>query len=109
MAETLLDIKDKLNVLAQRKRDIANYDHQIELINVLEGKVNSCIGLYEDNDRICKGLADVYATGRACTQEGDTHMEELAKAKADAGSRWNSRTSVWQISGSPGIICALRT
>lgn len=87
MAETLLDIKDKLNVLAQRKRDIANYDHQIELINVLEGKVNSCIGLYEDNDRICKGLADVYATGRACTQEGDTHMEELAKAKADAGEQ----------------------
>ena len=87
MAETLLDIKDKLNVLAQRKRDIANYDHQIELINVLEGKVSSCIGLYEDNDRICKGLADVYATGRACTQEGDTHMEELAKAKADAGEQ----------------------
>ena len=87
MAETLLDIKDKLNVLAQRKRDIANYDHQIELINVLEGKVNSCIGLYEDNDRICKGLADVYATGRACTQEGDTRMEELAKAKADAGQQ----------------------
>ena len=40
MAETLLDIKDKLNVLAQKKRDIANFDQQIELINVLQAKVN---------------------------------------------------------------------
>lgn len=87
MAETLLDIKDKLNVLAQRKRDIANYDHQIELINVLEGKVNSCIGLYEDNDKICKGLADVYVTGKSCTQQGDTLMEELLQAKNDAAAR----------------------
>lgn len=87
MAETLLDIKDKLNVLAQRKRDIANYDHQIELINVLEGKVNSCIGLYEDSDKICKGLADVYVTGKSCTQQGDTLMEELLQAKNDAAAR----------------------
>lgn len=87
MAETLLDIKDKLNVLAQRKRDIANYDHQIELINVLEGKVNSCIGLYEDNDKICKGLADVYVTGKSYTQQGDTLMEELLQAKNDAAAR----------------------
>ena len=87
MAETLLDIKDKLNVLAQRKRDITNYDHQIELINVLEGKVNSCIGLYEDNDKICKGLADVYVTGKSYTQQGDTLMEELLQAKNDAAAR----------------------
>lgn len=84
MAETLLDIKDKLNVLAQRKRDIVNYDHQIELISVLEGKVSSCIGLYEDNDRICHDLADVYATGAAYTRQGDELMEELLKAKNEA-------------------------
>lgn len=84
MAETLLDIKDKLNVLAQKKRDIANYDHQIELINVLEGKVSSCMGLYEESDVICRGLSDVYVTGREYTRQGDSRMEALAQAKSGA-------------------------
>lgn len=92
MAETLLDIKDKLNVLAQKKRDIANYDHQIELINVLEGKVSSCMGLYEDNDVICRGLADVYVTGREHTRQGDSRMEALAQAKKDANAETVAQT-----------------
>ncbi|MGN0393952.1 MAG: hypothetical protein ACI4EF_01155 [Coprococcus sp.] len=82
MAETLLDIKDKLNVLTQKKRDIANYDHQIELINVLEGKVNSCIGLYEEYDRIATGLADVYVTGKTYQEQGNRQLEELTADKA---------------------------
>lgn len=81
MAETLLDIKDKLNVLSQKKRDIANYDHQIELINVLESKVNSCIGLYEEYDKIATGLADVYVTGKTYQEQGSRQMEELLSDK----------------------------
>ncbi len=77
MAETLLDIKDKLNVLAQKKRDIANFDHQIELINVLESKVNSCIGLYEEYDKISKDIADVYVTGKTYQEQGSSQMEAL--------------------------------
>lgn len=67
MAETLLDIKDKLNVLAQKKRDIANFDHQIELINVLQAKVNSCINQYEAHEDITRQLADIYVTGKELT------------------------------------------
>lgn len=81
MAETLLDIKDKLNVLSQKKRDIANYDHQIELINVLESKVNSCIGLYEEYDKIATGLADVYVTGKTYQEQGSRQMEVLLADK----------------------------
>ncbi len=88
MAETLLDIKDKLNVLAQKKRDIANYDHQIELINVLESKVNSCIGLYEEYDRIATDLADVYVTGKTYQEQGSHHMEELL---ADKNSKYANK------------------
>lgn len=82
MAETLLDIKDKLNVLAQKKRDIANYDHQIELINVLEGKVNSCIGLYEEYDKIATGFADIYMTGKVYQEEGSRQLAQLEADKA---------------------------
>jgi hypothetical protein len=91
MAETLLDIKDKLNVLAQKKRDIANYDHQIELINVLEGKVNSCIGLYEEYDAICEKLADIYVTGRTFTSQDSKRMEELAQDKERSLQNFNEQ------------------
>lgn len=83
MAETLLDIKDKLNVLAQKKRDIANYDHQIELINVLEAKVNSCIGLYKAHDSIASGIADIYVTGQTFTDSDQKQLEALAAAKEE--------------------------
>ena len=102
MAETLLDIKDKLNVLAQRKRDIANYDHQIELINVLEVSTRTTTGY-------------VRAWPMYMPQEGRVHRRAThiwrswRRQRLTPGSRWNSRTSVWQISGSPGIICVLRT
>lgn len=83
MAETLLDIKDKLNVLAQKKRDIASYDHQIELINVLESKVNSCMGFYQEHDAIATKIADVYVTGQTFTDTDQKHIEELAAAKEE--------------------------
>ena len=81
MAETLLDIKDKLNVLAQKKRDIANFDYQIELINVLEAKVNSCISQYEAHEDISKQLADIYVTGKELTSRENQHIEALLQPK----------------------------
>lgn len=84
MAETLLDIKDKLNVLAQKKRDIANFDHQIELINVLQAKVNSCINQYEAHEDITRQLADIYVTGKELTSRENEHLEELLVAKQTA-------------------------
>lgn len=87
MAQTLLDIKDKLNALAQKKRDIAGFDHQIELINVLEAKVNSCMGLYKEHDEIAAKLADVYVTGQAFADTDRKHMEELAADKDERYAR----------------------
>ncbi len=85
MAETrFLDIKDKLNVLAQKKRDIANFDYQIELINVLEAKVNSCISQYEAHEDISKQLADIYVTGKELTSRENQHIEALFTAKKEA-------------------------
>ena len=78
MAETLLDIKDKLAILAKKKRDIAGYDHQIELINVLESKVSSCMGLYQEHREVSEKLADIYVTSRSLAENDDRHIEELA-------------------------------
>lgn len=91
MAETLLDIKDKLNVLAQKKRDIANFDYQIELINVLEAKVNSCISQYEAHEDISKQLADIYVTGKELTSRENQHIEALLTAKQEAFDKKESQ------------------
>lgn len=84
MAQTLLDIKEKLNQLARKKRDIANYDHQIELINVLQDRVNSCMDLYDEYDSITKSLADIYVTGKEFTSQDSDHAEELLAKKQDS-------------------------
>ncbi len=84
MAKTLLDIKDKLNVLAKKKQDIANYDHQMELINVLLAKVNSCISRYEEHEKITKELSDIYVTGKEFTSKDTGHLDELLALKQDA-------------------------
>lgn len=78
MAETLLDIKDKLALLAKKKKDIAGYDHQIDLINVLESKVSSCMGLYQEHQDVAEKLADLYITSRTFAENDDKHIEELA-------------------------------
>ena len=41
MAKMLMDIKEQLTVLARKKKDIASYDHQAELMEVLRDKVAS--------------------------------------------------------------------
>lgn len=84
MALTLLDIKDKLNVLAQKKRDIADFDHQIELINVLQARVNNCIGFYEEYQNLCERLADVYVTGKSFAEHDKKQLQECDERKNEA-------------------------
>lgn len=84
MAKTLLDIKDKLNVLAKKKQDIANYDHQMELINVLLAKVSSCIAKYEEHENITKELSDIYVTGKEFVSKDSSRLDELFSLKQEA-------------------------
>ena len=83
MAKLLMDIKDQLTLLAKKKKDISNYDYQMELIGVLSDKVASFINLYEEQDKLTQSLADIYVTGEKYVNENDDRLHEL-EAKRDA-------------------------
>ena len=79
MARTLLDIKDKLVELSKKKKDIANYDKETELMHMLEGRVSSFLSYCEEKDKVTGTLADIYVTGEHLLKWG---QEEIAKRKS---------------------------
>ncbi len=81
MAKMLMDIKDQLTVLAKKKKDIAGYDHQIELLQVLADKVESFMDLYQEQSKLTKILADICVTGEEFAKNDEAKMEELARLR----------------------------
>ena len=91
MAKNLLDIKDKLSELAGKKRDIANFDRQIELLNVLQARVNSFLGLYKERDDLSDSIADVYVTGEAFLKENEKQIARYKIQKEEKRQEKNSK------------------
>ena len=81
MARMLMDIKDQLTVLAKKKKDISNYDYQIELIKVLTDKVDSFMELYEEQDNYKRMLAGIYKAGEEFAGNDEEYMQALEKKK----------------------------
>lgn len=77
MAHTLLEIKDKLVELAKKKREIADYDRQTELIHVLEARVAAFLELYETQETQKTAIADVCVTGATLAKNREEKMKEL--------------------------------
>lgn len=77
MARLLMDIKDQLAVLAGKKKDIAAYGHQTELINLLADKVTSFMDIYQEQDALTKRLADICVTGAEFAENDEKVMAEL--------------------------------
>ncbi len=90
MAQTLLDIKDKLMELSKRKGDINRYDEQIEILSQFAVQIEAFCELYEEKERIehkliealciCKGKADDIRNKMETLSED---AEELRKNLAD--------------------------
>lgn len=83
MAKMLMDIKEQLTVLAKKKKDIAAYDHQIELINVLADKVASFMDIYKERSQLSDTLANICVTGAEFAKNDEEQMERLTKARDD--------------------------
>ena len=81
MAKNLLDIKDKLMELTKKKREIANYDRETELLHVLEGRVTSFLTLFEQRDKLKSTIANVYVTGKSVTEEDEHKLAEFERQK----------------------------
>ena len=81
MAKLLLDIKEQLTILAKKKKDIASYDHQAELIEVLRDKVASFMDLYQVQSALTGRLADICVTGEEFAKNDSDKMEEYETAR----------------------------
>jgi DNA repair exonuclease SbcCD ATPase subunit len=81
MAKMLMDIKEQLTTLARKKKDIAGYDHQIELIRVLSDKVGSFMELYKERSALTGMLADICVTGAEFAKNDQAQMDNLTKKR----------------------------
>jgi hypothetical protein len=66
MAQTLLDIKDKLVQLSKKQSQLNNYDGQIEVIKDFAEYVSDYAHLYEEKDRLKQQLLEMLL---ACKKE----------------------------------------
>ncbi|MDE6314672.1 MAG: hypothetical protein K2M46_13835 [Lachnospiraceae bacterium] len=73
-AKLLLDIKNKLVELAKKKKDIHNYDHQMEVLESFLGRIQSLKGMYHKKGGIEKKFACAYHT---CEKDLKALSEEL--------------------------------
>lgn len=78
LAETLLNIKDKLLELSEKKEEINNYDHQIEIIDGFIERVNSILKLYSGIEDAFLQLKKVY---NSIEEAEFLNSNELEKAK----------------------------
>ena len=64
MAQTLLDIKDKLMELSKRKGDINRYDEQISILSRFAGQIEAFCELYAEKEQVEKKLIEALCVCR---------------------------------------------
>ncbi len=77
MAQTLLDIKDKLIELSGRKKEIGNYDKQIELLEGFAAELGKLKELYGEKGRAEYELVQCLSACRRVLAGKKAQLEEL--------------------------------
>ncbi|MCR4715724.1 MAG: hypothetical protein K5656_00955 [Lachnospiraceae bacterium] len=80
MAKTLLEIRDKLMELSEKKSEISRFDRQKEVLGVLIGRVNSLTDLYKQKDELTTELLSAY---RSIESQIDEMEKELKSKKKE--------------------------
>lgn len=81
MAQTLLDIKDKLLELSRKKSEIDNYDRQIALIDNFAASIGGIRQIKTEKERVELRLLDNYAACRKVTAGEESVLERLLSEK----------------------------
>lgn len=89
MAQMLMDIKEQLTILARKKKDIAVYDHEIELVKLLNDKVSSFMDLYREQSALRKSIADICVTGEEFARNDERRMAELTAERDEKREQKN--------------------
>ena len=85
MANTLLDLKDQLVLLSQKKNEIHYYDRQIDLLSEFASRVGSLQGMYFKKQGLEEQLVKTYNTTlKRRAQKEHAHEELSVHAEAIA-------------------------
>ena len=88
MANTLLDLKDQLVLLSQKKNEIHYYDRQIELLSEFGTRVGSLQGMYAKKQGLEEQLVKTYNTTlKRRAQKEHAHEELVVQAEALTGEK----------------------
>ena len=83
MANTLLDLKDQLVLLSQKKNEIHYYDRQIELLSEFAARVGNLQGMYYKKQGLEEQLVKTYNTTlKRRGQKEYAHEELVSKSEA---------------------------
>ncbi len=81
IAQTLLDIKDKLVELSRKKGEMAHYDSQMEALESFQTRLAGLEGLYGKKAELEEELVRTYYTAKQQLTQKESKLEE-AKTKA---------------------------
>ena len=77
MAQTLIDIKDKLLELSKRKEDIVNFDRQIQVIDEFSKRVQSVKELYYGRDDLADEIIRCYYSIKKAMENDANRKEDI--------------------------------
>lgn len=81
MADTLVQIKDKLAELALRKEEIGGYDRQAEILDSFSGRVLLLKNAYEDKEKLDRDLVKTYHTANGVYRLKEKELAVFQKEK----------------------------
>jgi len=81
MAQTLLNIKDKLLNLSLKKEEIQNFDRQIEILDAFKGRIGTLDSLYESQEVFYEDLVKTNNTVTAVIKQQEKEQAILLKEK----------------------------
>ena len=85
MADTLVQIKDKLAELAVRKEEMGYYDQQTEILERFQGRVQLLKKAYEEKEELDTGLVKAYRTANDVYRLKEKDLAVHQKEKEYAG------------------------
>ncbi len=78
-ASLLMTIQEELKTLAEKKKRIADYDHEKELVQLLSDRIGTFEELFREKEKTARGFAGIYRTIELEKKNADEELGKLEK------------------------------
>ena len=78
-ASLLMTIQEELKTLAEKKKRIADYDHEKELVQLLADRIGTFEELFREKEKTARGFAAIYRTIETEKKNADEELAKLEK------------------------------